>query len=138
IAVAGHSDGAAAALLAAYGDRSRDRRLDAAVILSGSELQGERDAFARSGPPLLAVPGTADTINPPGSPRQVFPGARRPKPLPWPIGAGHLPPSTTDTRHLAVVERATVAFLDHCLRGGPLQPLLGVAEPGVAQLSADG
>jgi dienelactone hydrolase len=137
IAVAGHSDGAAAALLAAYGDRSRDRRLDAAVILSGSELPGEGYAFAGGRPPLLAVQGTADTINSPGYTRQFFQLARRPKFLLWLIGAGHLPPYTTDTSHLAVVERATIAFLDHYLRGDPLRPLLGVTEPGVARLSAD-
>jgi fermentation-respiration switch protein FrsA (DUF1100 family) len=136
IAVAGHSDGAAAALLAAYGVR-RDRRIDAAVILSGSELPGESYAFAGGRPPLLAVQGTADTINSPGYTRQFFQLARPPKFLLWLIGAGHLPPYTTDARHFPVVERAIVAFLDHYLRGDSLRPLLGTTEPGVAQLTAD-
>ena len=137
IAVAGHSDGAAAALAAAYGDRSRDRRIDAAVILSGSELASEGFTFGPGSPPLLAVQGTADTINGPGNTRQFFELAHRPKFLLWLLGAGHLPPYTTDTRRLAVVERATIAFLNRYLRRGPLRPLLAVPEPGVAQLSAD-
>lgn len=137
IAVAGHSDGAAAALIAAYGARSRDRRLDAAVILSGSELPGERYAYGTGRPPLLAVQGTADPINSPGYTRQFFQLAHRPKFLLWLLGAGHLPPYTTDMRHLTVVERATIAFLDHYLRGDPIDRLIGAAEPGVAQLTAD-
>ena len=66
IAVAGHSDGAEAALAVTYDRRFRDPRIDAAVILSGAAFSG----FTRptsGAPPLLAVQGTADPINPPSA-----------------------------------------------------------------------
>ncbi len=72
IAVAGHSDGGVAALAVAYGRHLRDRRLRAAIVMSGAELRG-MGAFPRQGPALLAMQGTADTINSPGTTRLVFP-----------------------------------------------------------------
>jgi fermentation-respiration switch protein FrsA (DUF1100 family) len=137
IAVAGHSDGAVAALAAAYGDRSRDRRIDAAVIMSGAQPSDERFTYGPGRPPLLAVQGTADPINPPDNTREIFRLARPPKFLLWLVGAGHLPPYTTDARRLAVVEDASIAFLDHYLRGRPLGLLLAIQRPGLAQLTAD-
>jgi predicted dienelactone hydrolase len=62
VAVAGHSDGAVTALAAAYDRRFRDRRLSAAIILSGATLGG-MGPFPPRGPPLLAIQGTADPIN---------------------------------------------------------------------------
>ena len=62
IAVAGHSDGAETALAVAYDHRYRDRRIRAAIVLSGAALPG-MGPFPRTGPPLLAVQGTADTTN---------------------------------------------------------------------------
>src|SRR5262249_50333642 len=66
IAVAGHSDGAETALAVAYDPRYRDPRVRAAIILSGSALPG-MGAFPQHAAPLLAVQGTADTINAPGT-----------------------------------------------------------------------
>jgi fermentation-respiration switch protein FrsA (DUF1100 family) len=131
IAVAGQSDGGVAALAAALDAGFRDPRIGAAVILSGAQLPGARVAAAR---PLLAVQGTADTINRPGNTRTFFAQARRPKFLLWLLGAAHLQPYTTDVRYRALVARATVAFLDHYLRGRPLLP---VAHAGVTHLVAD-
>jgi len=122
IAVAGHSDGAETALAVAYDGRFRDPRVRAAVVLSGAELGGMR-SFPRHGPPLLAVQGTADPINSPGTTAAYFGRAARPKFLLWLVGASHLPPYTDQEPQLGIVERATLAFLGHYLRGGPLRAL---------------
>jgi fermentation-respiration switch protein FrsA (DUF1100 family) len=134
IAVAGQSDGGVAALAAAFDAGFRDPRIDAAVVLSGAQLPGARVVGAR---PLLAVQGTADTINRPDNTRAFFATARRPKFLLWLLGAPHLQPYTTDAAYRAIVARASIAFLDHYLRGRPLRPLLAAAPAGRAQLTAD-
>jgi len=138
IAVAGQSDGGETALAVAYDRRFLDRRVDAAVILSGARIPGGRMAFRAGSPPLLATQGTADAINPPSYTTQFFDVASRPKFLLWLRGASHLPPYSTDLAQLAVVERVTIAFLDHYLRGGPLKTLLAAGRPtALARLVAD-
>ncbi len=113
IAVAGQSDGGDTALAAAYDPTVRDPRVRAAVILSGAE-----DPFAaafrmpHAGPALLAVQGTADTINPPESTYSFYRSAGPPKYLLKLIGAGHQPPYTEPGPQLFAVERTTTAFLD--------------------------
>ncbi len=129
IAFAGQSDGAEAALSAAYDHRFLDRRVDAAVILSGAALQG----FVRpppGSPPLLAVQGTADPINPPNDTTDYYRLMRKPKFLLWLLGATHLPPYTTDDRWAAIVNRTSTDFLDHYLRGAPLAPLVLAGRQG--------
>jgi predicted dienelactone hydrolase len=134
IAVAGQSDGGVAALAVALDTGFRDPRIRAAVVLSGAQLAGARMAAVK---PLLAVQGTADPINPPDDTRAFFALAGRPKFLLWLLGAVHLQPYTTEPGYRAVVARATIAFLDHYLRGRPLRPLLAAAQPGRAQLVAE-
>jgi poly(3-hydroxybutyrate) depolymerase len=137
IAVAGQSDGAVAAFSAAYDPRYRDPRIDAALVMSGSPLAGFT-APPPGAPPLLAVQGTADPLNGPATTARYFRLMGRPKFLLWLLGATHLPPYTTGDRWAAVVDRTTVAFLDHALRGAPLARLLHAgAEPGVARLEAE-
>jgi dienelactone hydrolase len=117
IAVTGQSDGGDAALAAAYDRRFRDRRIDAAVILSGAEIPSEGSfAFPAGGPPLLATQGTVDTINRPGETEAFFLAAHRPKYLLRLLGAGHLPPYSTEQPQLGIVERVTTAFLDGYLK----------------------
>lgn len=117
IAVAGQSDGGDTALAATYGT-ARDRRIGAAVILSGAE-----DPFAPvfamppNGPPLLAVQGTADTINPPYQTYSFYQQAAPPKYLLKLIGAGHQAPYTEPGSDLTMVERMTLAFLNEYLKG---------------------
>jgi len=109
IAVAGQSDGGETALAVAYDRRFLDRRVDAAVILSGSRLPGGKMAFGAGRPPLLATQGTADEINPPSYTTQFFDVVSRPKFLLWLRGASHLPPYSTDpgtTRLRCVTPRA--------------------------------
>lgn len=134
IAVAGHSDGGVTALAAAYDRRFRDSRIRAAIVMSGA-LLGGMGAFPRRGPPLLAIQGTADTINSPGSTEAYFSLAPRPKFLVWLVGAEHLPPYTAEQPQLSVVERATLAFLDHYLLGRPLASFVAAARrSGITRL----
>jgi dienelactone hydrolase len=138
IAVAGQSDGGETALAVADDPRFRDPRVRAAVILSGAELPGGPDPFPAGGPALLAVQGTADRINPAKYTIAFFDAARRPKFLLTLLGAGHLPPYSSNRRQLAVVARVTIAFLDRYLNGAPLSPLLAAAAvSGVARLGAE-
>jgi fermentation-respiration switch protein FrsA (DUF1100 family) len=117
VAVAGQSDGGVTALLSAYGRRYRDPRVGAAVILSGAELSrvgGYDLSPARA--PLLAVQGTADTVNEPRYTYDFFRAARQPKFLLRLLGAEHLPPYTRQQPQLSIVARASLAFLDAFLR----------------------
>ena len=123
VAVAGQSDGAVAAFSAAYDHRFRDRRIGAAIIMSGAALPGFTRAPAGS-PPLLAVQGTADPINQPNVTAGYYRLMRRPKFLLWLLGASHLPPYTTDDPWAGVVDRTTIAFLDHYLQGRALRPIV--------------
>lgn len=134
IAVAGQSDGAEAALAAAYDPRFRDHRIDAAIILSGAPFPGFTGA-PRGSPPLLAVQGTSDPLNQPAVTAFYFRLMRRPKFLLWLLGAGHLPPYTTDDRWSDVVDRVTIAFLDRYLRKGKIKPLIADGtRPNVARI----
>ncbi len=117
IAVAGQSDGGSTALATAYNRHDVDRRVGAAVILSGARIPGLRGYdFQAPAPPLLAVQGTADDINFPSSTYQYFRMASRPKFLLSLIGAPHLGPYTDEQPQLGIVERETVAFLDRFLK----------------------
>ena len=137
IAVAGQSDGGVTALAVAYDRRFRDPRIRAAIVMSGAQLGG-MGPFPRRGPPLLAMQGTADTLNAPGTTAAYFSLAARPKFLLWLIGAAHLPPYTTQEPQLGIVERATVAFLDHYLQGKPLGAFVKAARrSGLTRLVAE-
>ncbi len=118
IAVAGQSDGGDAALAAAYDPRVRDRRIAAAMILSGAEIpQNGAFAFPPHGPPLLATQGSADTINLPSATALFYAAAHPVKYLLTLIGAPHLPPYTTQQPQLGIVERVSVDFLRRYLLG---------------------
>jgi predicted dienelactone hydrolase len=136
IAVAGQSDGAVTALAVAYDSRYRDRRVRAAMILSGAEPAGMR-GFPLHGPPLLAMQGTADPINAAANTEAYYNIARRPKFLVLLLGASHLPPYTDQGPQLQTVERVTIAFLDHYLKSAPLRTLVKAGNhPGLATLTA--
>lgn len=141
IAVAGQSDGGEAALASAYSRRFRDRRIGAAVILSGALMSGVGGyAFTAGSPPLLAAQGTADTINEPKYTYAYFKLARRPKYLLRLTGAEHLPPYTRQQPQLSIVERVSIAFLDAYLRpaAGTLATLAPLGNvPNVSSLVAE-
>jgi predicted dienelactone hydrolase len=119
IAVAGQSDGAETAFATAYERPWHDRRVRAAVILSGAELGGHVGLVPRT-IPLLAVQGTADRINPPVYTFDLFHAVGRPKFLLLLRRAGHLGPYTVPGSRLAAVEQVSIAFLDHYLGTGSL------------------
>lgn len=137
IAVAGHSDGAVTALAVAYDRRFVDPRVRAAIVLAGATFPW-MGTLLRKGPPLLAMQGTADPINPPSATSSYFALAGRPKFLVWLLGASHRPPFTDEEPQLGVVERATIGFLDHFLKGRPLTAFTAAARrAGVTRLVAD-
>ena len=141
IAVAGHSDGGETALAVAYARRLRDPRIDAAMVFSGAEISGVGGyGFAAAGaPPLLAAQGTADRFNEPRYTNAYFKRAQRPKYLLRLLGAGHLPPFSSEQPQLGIVERVSVAFLDLYLKRerGALPSLLAdAAVSGAAALAA--
>jgi len=140
IAVTGQSDGGDTALTAAYNRRFVDRRIGAAMILSGAQIPrlGGYD-FPAGSPPLLAIQGTADTINLPAETETFFRRARTPKFLLSLLGAEHLPPYTQEQPQLGIVERSTLAFLDYYLNrhGSALGRFRAVARvPGIATLES--
>jgi dienelactone hydrolase len=118
IAVAGQSDGAETALAVADSRRDHDARVSAALVLSGAEMSGIGGySFVPGGPALLAAQGTDDAFNQPRFTYAYYRAARRPKYLLRLLGAGHLPPYTTEQPQLAIVERVTRAFLEAYLKG---------------------
>lgn len=141
IAVSGHSDGGDTALAVAYDPRSRDPRVDAAVVLAGAEIPAAGEfAFPMEGPPLLATQGTADTVNAPSLTDAFFEAAGRPKYLLRLLGAEHLPPYSEEQPQLSIVERVTLAFLDGYLKRRPpaLRRLSSLGNvPGTATLVAE-
>jgi fermentation-respiration switch protein FrsA (DUF1100 family) len=141
IAVSGQSDGGETALGVAYDRYYLDRRVGAAVILSGAEIPGVGGFdFPAPSPPLLATQGTSDAINPPGFTYAFFNIAPAPKFLLTLPGAPHLPPYTDQQPQLTIVERVTIAFLDRYLKHGRrgLQRMAAAGNvPGVAALQAD-
>lgn len=138
IAVAGHSDGGETALAVAYDRLYRDRRVDAAMILSGAKIPGVGGFdFPPSSAPLLATQGTADSINPPRFTFDFYNAARPPKYLLRLLGAGHLGPYTRQPQ-LGIVERVTIGFLDRFLKRRTVHlDALGTV-PGVATFTGQG
>jgi dienelactone hydrolase len=137
IAVAGQSDGGITALAVAYDPRYRDRRVRAAIIMSGAPPTGF-GSFPRDGPPLLAMQGTADPLNSPATTAAYFASAYRPKFLVWLLGAPHRAEYSDEQPQLGIVERSVIAFLGAYLEGRPLAAFKRVARrPGLTQLVAD-
>ncbi|MGI8902136.1 MAG: alpha/beta hydrolase family protein [Solirubrobacteraceae bacterium] len=120
IAVAGQSDGGDTALAAADDRYFLDRRVRAAMILSGAEIPGVGGLdFPAPSPPLLATQGTADTVNPPALTQAFFDQAPAPKFRLSLLGASHLGPYTGDEPQSGIVQRVTIAFLQRYLNGEP-------------------
>ncbi len=143
IAVAGHSDGANTALAAAYDRSYRDSRVTAAVSLSGARIPGSVPASSSTGRavPLLAVQGTADTINPPALTRAVYDPLRGPRFLLTLFGAGHLAPYIQQPAQATVVRRVVLAFLARYLKGDSKarNRMFAVGRaPGIATLTGAG
>jgi dienelactone hydrolase len=126
VAVAGQSDGAMTAFATAFESPFHDKRVGAALVLSGAIL-GPHRWVEHTRVPLLVVQGTADTTNPPINAHNLFHAVGRPKFLLLLHGAGHLPPYTVPGATFAAVEHVSVAFLNHYLGGGSLAAIAGAA-----------
>jgi fermentation-respiration switch protein FrsA (DUF1100 family) len=141
IAVSGQSDGGETALAVAYDRYFIDRRVQAAIILSGAVIPGVSGFdFPSPSPPLLATQGTADTINPPSFTHGFYDIAPPPKYLLNMFGAPHLPPYTYEQPQLGIVERVTIAFMDGYVKRvpGALRRMIAVGDvSGISAVQAD-
>ncbi len=118
VAIAGQSDGGDVSLAVAANSCCRDGAVKAAVILSGAELQAFGGSYYAGGSvPLLAVQGTADTINAPGCSVELYNEAPRPKYYLELIGAEHLQPYVDPGSVRALVARTVIDFLRRYLDG---------------------
>jgi predicted esterase len=118
VAVMGHSDGAVTAAAVAYNSCCTDSRVGAAIILSGAESDFRGTWFGARSPPLLAVHGDADTVNPLSSSERLYADSNAASFLVTVTGGTHLEPFTNDpTRSL--VARVIVDYLDTELRREP-------------------
>jgi fermentation-respiration switch protein FrsA (DUF1100 family) len=111
VGVVGHSDGAVTAAAVAYNSTVADPRIGAAVVLSGAEARYGGAWFTTQSPPLLAIHGTADEINPISSSEQLYADATGSKMLVTVDGGSHLGPFTTDP-----VEPTVAALVGDFLR----------------------
>ena len=107
VGVIGHSDGGITAAAVAYNASAADPRIGAAVILSGAATMYPGPWFTTASPPLLAIHGNADDINPYAASQQLYADATGPKWLVTVLGGSHLGPFTTDTVEPAVATLVT-------------------------------
>ncbi len=118
IGLAGQSDGGDVSLAAVANPCCLIPHIKAAVILSGAEITLFHGTYFSTGnPPLLAVQGDQDTINPPGCSQQLYDGAAPPRYYLDLQGDTNLSAYTEAGPQLDAVENVTVAFLDGYLRG---------------------
>ena len=94
VGVIGHSDGGITAAAVAYNSSVADGRVGAAVVLSGAEIMYGGSWFTSASPPLLAIHGDADEVNPYWSSEQLFADAPGPRWLVTVLGGGHVSPYT--------------------------------------------
>ena len=118
VGVIGHSDGGITAAGVAYNSEYADSRIGAAVVLSGAEAFFPGDWFTTASPPLLAVHGDSDEVNPFGASQTIFDGATGPKWLVKVVGGSHLGPFTTDSS-VDSVSVLVADFLRAELQGDP-------------------
>jgi predicted dienelactone hydrolase len=119
IAATGQSDGGDTVAALGANACCADHRLVAVAVLSGAEwppMPGRY--FAHRAPPMLFVQGSADTINPPWTSRQLYradsPSARYYLDL---FGANHLVPYWGTNPVERLVARVTLAFFDRYVLG---------------------
>jgi len=130
--VAGHSDGAEAALAVA---QQGDITIKAVIAMAGQPVI----PHLSPNPPLLVAQGDADTINPPARAQAVFDQAAAPRFLFLLQGGGHLAPFAGGTQWQPAVDQVTTDFLDRYLArttGSDAGLLAHGNRPGLAQLRA--
>jgi dienelactone hydrolase len=138
IAAAGHSLGGVTVLGLVADTCCRDRRVAAAVVMSGDAIAfptGRRDLG--SAPPLLFVHGNADPTVPYVSSVDAFNAARGPKGLLTVLGGDHGAPVDPTGRAFSSVAATTTDFFDGYLKhdGAALARLAADARPLVTTLA---
>jgi dienelactone hydrolase len=143
VAAAGQSDGGDTVAALAANPCCTDHRVKAVAVLSGAEwppMPGRY--FTHGAPPMLFVQGSADTVNPPWTSRQLYQqDHNRAKYYLDLFGASHLTPYWGVNRVEHLVARVTLAFFDRYLLGQA--PALATMTRdgnvrGTAALAADG
>ncbi len=131
VAAVGQSDGGDTVAALAANTCCTDRRLTAVAVLSGAEwapMPGRY--FTTAAPPMLFVQGSADTVNPPWTSRQLYDAdgnaARYYLDL---FGADHLSPYQGTNGTERVVARVTLAFFNRYVLG---------QQPALAAMTRDG
>jgi dienelactone hydrolase len=102
VGVVGHSDGGITAAAVAYNSTVADSRVGAAVVLSGAAVMYPGAWFTGDSPPLLAVHGDADEVNPWWSSEQMVGLTTGPAVLVTVLGGDHTTPYTTGAVEPAV------------------------------------
>jgi dienelactone hydrolase len=102
VGVVGHSDGGITAAAVAYNSTVADSRVGAAVVLSGAAVMYPGAWFTGDSPPLLAVHGDADDVNPWWSSEQMVGLTTGPGVLVTVRGGDHTRPYTTGAVEPAV------------------------------------
>jgi pimeloyl-ACP methyl ester carboxylesterase len=140
VGVVGHSDGGVTAAGVADNSCCADPHVGAAAILSGAELFFGGSWFPPGSPPLLAVHGTADEVNPFAASQRLFADAPSPKYLVSVPGGSHLGPFITDPVVRAAISTLVADFLRAELDGDTQahERLPTDAKSGGLQLVASG
>ncbi len=110
VGLVGHSDGAVTVLLAAYAPRYADRRVASVVAISGGFDTFGGEWFTTSDPPLLAIHGEYDEINPFESSEMLVGNDPGPAMLVGVEGASHLGAVTNPETERAVARLIAFNF----------------------------
>jgi predicted dienelactone hydrolase len=113
IGAAGHSLGGVTTLGVVTNSCCRDRRVRAAIVMSGDQITfpSGRTVWA-SAPPLLFVHGSADPVVPYAASLYAFNRAHAPKGLLTILGGDHSSPVDDSTAAFPSIVSVTTAFLD--------------------------
>lgn len=120
IGASGHSLGGITTYGVAYSACCRDKRIKAAIPMSGlaGVVEPAENYFHDDATPLLGTHGNADGTVPYAAGRQAYTSAQPPKFLLTFIGAGHVSPFLGGTDAQAtVLKKSTVDFWDRYLKG---------------------
>lgn len=124
VAVAGHSDGAEAALAESIAPPpAGEPAIRAVIAMSASPLSG---ISRLTNPPVLVTQGNADLINPFAKGQATFAQARSPRYFLTLIGGGHLPPIAAGSAWLPTIIEVTEDFLNVYVAGVAAPPALMV------------
>jgi dienelactone hydrolase len=143
IGVAGHSDGAVAAVAITANTCCTDRRIKAAASLSGATWSAMPGRYFSVHPvPILFTQGSADVINLPSASLAMYRADRsRSRSYLDLLGASHTGPYWGTNPVERLVARVTLAFFDRYLLGrvsGATMMRHAAAVPGVAVLVSGG